>query len=229
MKRKLTCPSELAYALGILILACGTALMEKADLGMSMVVAPAYLLYLKLSRTFSFFTFGMAEYVFRALLLILLSLVLHRAKKSYLFSFVTALIYGLVLDLFMGLAAPLPADTLPLRILYYLAGMVLGSAGVAFFFRTYIAPEAYELFVRELCQAKNWPVDRVKTVYDCVSCLLGIALSFAFFGPGHFEGVRLGTIVCALVNGFLIGRISGLMDKALVFQDAFRLRGLFDT
>ena len=38
--------TELAYVLGILALALGTALMERADFGVSMVVAPAYLLHL---------------------------------------------------------------------------------------------------------------------------------------------------------------------------------------
>ena len=38
--------------------------MEKADFGVSMVVAPAYLLYRWLSPAWSFVTFGMAE-IFR--------------------------------------------------------------------------------------------------------------------------------------------------------------------
>ena len=45
MKR--TFYTEGAYVIGIISLAFGTALMEKADFGMSMVVAPAYLIYLK--------------------------------------------------------------------------------------------------------------------------------------------------------------------------------------
>ena len=45
---KKTFYSEYAYIFGILFLALGTALMEKADFGMSMVVAPAYILHLKI-------------------------------------------------------------------------------------------------------------------------------------------------------------------------------------
>ena len=41
--------TELAYALGLVGLSGGTALMEAADFGVGMVVAPAYLVYLKLS------------------------------------------------------------------------------------------------------------------------------------------------------------------------------------
>ena len=38
---KKTFYSELAYFIGIAVLALGTAMMEQADFGMSMVVAPA--------------------------------------------------------------------------------------------------------------------------------------------------------------------------------------------
>lgn len=58
--------AELAYVLGLIILALGVALMEKADLGISMVVAPAYLISLKVS----FLTFGRAEYTLQAVLLV---------------------------------------------------------------------------------------------------------------------------------------------------------------
>ena len=57
MKRKLS--TELAYVFGIVFVALGVMLMEKADFGVSMVVAPAYLLYRWLSPSWSFFTFGM--------------------------------------------------------------------------------------------------------------------------------------------------------------------------
>ncbi len=227
MKAKRICYSEAAYALGIVILALGTALMEKADLGMSMVVAPAYLLYRAVSPHAPFFTFGMAEYVFQAFLLIVLSIVLKKGKKSYLFSFVTAVLYGLVLDLAMVLLRGVPVDGIALRLVFFLAGFFLGSVGVAFFFHSYITPEAYELFVKEISRAYGYPLDRVKTVYDCCSCLAGILLSFLFFGLWHFEGVKLGTVFCAVTNGWLIGRVSHVIERVFTFRDAFPLRDLF--
>ena len=67
MKRRFS--TELAYVLGIVSIAWGVVLMEKADFGVSMVVAPAYLLYRWLSPAWGFFTFGMAEYCLQAVLL----------------------------------------------------------------------------------------------------------------------------------------------------------------
>ena len=204
---------EWAYVCGLVFLALGTALMEKANFGMSMVVAPAYILYLKLSRIFPFVTFGMMEYTFQAFLLIVMGLALRRFRLSYLFSFVTAVIYGFTLDGCMLLAGFIPEGGFVLRAACYAAGMILCAAGVAFFFHTYIAPEAYELIVKEL--SAEWKVDigKFKTGYDVTSCLISVILSFIFFGLWHFEGVKLGTILCALVNGSIIGWMSRSMES----------------
>ena len=225
--KKRTFYCEAAYALGIAFLAIGTAMMEKADFGMSMVVAPAYLLHLKISETFAFFSFGMAEYMFQALLILALMLIRRKAKKAYLYSFATAVVYGLALDTAIAAMSMLPVS-MALRAVYYAAGMVVCSAGVACLFETYITPEAYELFVKEIAGMTGRPITRVKTAYDCTSCAAAVALSFVFFGFGRFEGVKLGTIFCALINGRLIGRISAWMKARYAFEDGLKLRRYFE-
>lgn len=228
MKKKTVFYSEIAYIVGMITLAVGTAFMERADFGISMVVAPAYLIHLKVSQALPFYTFGMSEYIFQAFLLILLSVVMRRFKKSYLFSFVTAVLYGITLDLTMSLVSLLPFSGMWARVVYYVLGMALCSVGVAFFFKTYISPEAYELFVRDVSDKYSVGITKVKTVYDVVSCLISVIMSFIFFGLWHFEGVKAGTILCALINGFMIGKISAYLDKTFDFKDALKLRKLFE-
>ena len=225
-KRKF--PMELAYVLGIVFVALGVVLMEKADFGVSMVVAPAYLVYRWLSPAWSFVTFGMAEYCLQAVLLLAMVLVLRRFRVSYLFSFVTAVVYGFVLDGFMLLGGLLPADAVWQRAIYYVLGMLFCAAGVSAMFHTYISPEVYELFVKEVSARFHWNINRFKTVYDCVSCLTGVALSFLAFGFGQFEGVKWGTVVCALANGWVIGRFSAFFEKHWTFYDQFPLRKYFE-
>lgn len=125
-----------AYVFGIVFVALGVVLMEKADFGVSMVVAPAYLLYRWLSPVWSFVAFGMAEYCLQAVLLLAMCLLL-RFRVSYLFSFVTAVVYGFVLDAFMLLGAMLPAGSVWLRVIYYALGMLFCAAGVSAMFHTY--------------------------------------------------------------------------------------------
>lgn len=219
MKSKKVFYTELSYVLGVLILALGTALMERADFGMSMVVAPAYILHLKIGGVLPFFTFGMAEYCLQAVLLVLIGVILRRFKLSYLGSFATAVFYGVVLDGWIAVVKYIPDLGLPGRIVFFAAGLLFGSVGVALFFHTYITPEAYELLVKEIAEEKQLPISRVKTVYDCISCGVSILLSFIFFGFGHFEGVKLGTVFCALINGRLIGAISSRLETHFDFRD----------
>lgn len=218
--------TEFAYIFGLLLLAIGAALMERSDFGLSTVVAPAYILHLKLSQYLPFFTFGMAEYTLQAVLLVLLAIAMRRCKLSYLFVFGTALLYGFILDGVMLLTALLPI-TMACRVLWYVLGLIFCAAGVSLMFHTYLSPEAYEMVVKELSSKLRADINKVKTIYDVASCLIAVVLSFSFFGLWHFEGVHIGTVVCALVNGWLIGCWTRVFERLFRFEDGLKLRKYF--
>lgn len=226
MKR--TFYTEMAYIVGIVTLAFGTALMERADFGMSMVVAPAYLIYLKISDYLNWFSFGMAEYCFQAFLIIVLAIILRGFKRKYMFSFITAFIYGNVLDVIMRTVALVSANGIMPRVGFYVIGLVVCAVGVSLLFHTYISPEAYELFVKEISSRFGFDINKTKTIYDCCSCFIAIIMSFLFMGFLHFEGVKAGTILCASINGWVIGQCSRLFEKYFDFKDAFDFRKYFD-
>ncbi len=220
--------TELSYIFGILFLALGTSLMTRADFGVSMVVAPAYLIHLKLSPHFSFITFGVASYLFQAVVLVLLSVILKRFKISYLFSFVTAVVYGFALDGCILLISNIPSDALIVRMALFAAGILLSTFGIALFFHTYIAPEAYDVFVKELSAVKGYDIGKTKTAYDFTSLGVSVIMSFCFFGLFQFEGVGVGTVIAAFVNGTLIGFYGKLLEKHFEFKDALPLRKYFE-
>ncbi len=225
MKGKRGFYSEAAYLVGMIVLAFGTALMERANFGLSMVVAPAYLIHLKVSQWLPFYTFGTSGYVFQALLLVALCLIVRKFRKIYLLSFVTAFLYGLLLDGVMAIVAFIPLEGLVWRLVFYAVGLVISSFGIACLFHTYFMPEVYELFVKEFSQKFNVSIGKTKTLYDCCSCLLAVALSFLFFGT--LVGVHWGTVVCAIVNGWLIGRFGRALETFFTFRDALPLREKF--
>ena len=225
---KKTFYTEAAWLAGAVFLALGTALMERADFGMSSVVGPAYILHLKLSQIFPFFSFGMAEYTLQAVLLVLLGIFMGRFRKSYLFSFITALVYGTILDLIMIPVGMIPASSFVIRLILYLCGMAVCAIGVAFYFRTYITPAAYELTVMEVSSKLKADQGKTKIIYDVVSCIIAVILSFLFFGFGHFEGVKAGTVICAFLNGILINFFSGIIERLFEFKDGLALRKYFE-
>lgn len=225
MKKKFYC--EASYFMGLVLLAFGASLMTRADFGLSMIIAPAYLMNLKLDEYFSFMTFGMAEYLFQALLLILLVIFVRGFKFTYLLSFLTAVLYGMMLDGCLYLLTFLGEINIAVRIIFYFIGLFTTSLGVAFMFHTYISAEVYELFVKEFTERFGWKLGVIKTIYDIMSFVLAVIMSFAFFGFGHFEGIGVGTLFCALVNGRLISTFGSLLEKRFDFVDRFPLRKYF--
>jgi uncharacterized membrane protein YczE len=220
MNKKIAKFSEMSYILGMIILPLGATLMAKADLGISMVVAPAYLLSLKFP-----ITFGTAEFILQAFLLIVMALVMKKVKLGYILSFVSAAIYGVVLDGWMALASLIPDPSFCVRIVFYLLGMVVSSLGVALFFHTYLPPCSYDYFVRDLSARFGIPISRFKVSYDVTSCVLSVIMSFIFFSS--LRGVGIGTVICALVNGFIIGSISSFLEKYIDFSPRFALERYF--
>ena len=212
---------ELAYVLGLFFVALGVSFMEKPDFGVSMVVAPAYLLYRKINPVWSFFTFGTAEYMLQFVLLLAMMLVLRKFRISWFFSFITAVIYGFMLDACMAFTATLATDTPARRLIMYIAGILLCCSGISLVFHTYIPPEVYELFVKEVSKACGVEIHRFKTCYDITSMLVSVLLSFCFFGLWVFVGVKAGTVICALINGTIIGLFSRFYNRFLEFRATF--------
>lgn len=219
--------TELAYVLGMIGLAFSCAFAEKANLGLGIIVAPAYLVHLKFSPILPRFTFGVAGYTFEAILLVVMILAVRRFKIGYLFSFITAFLYGNVLDAAMRLIANMPADTLAVRIALFSANVVIACVSIALFFKTYISPEVYELFVMEVADRYHFKTSRVKFIYDISSCLLSVGLSFLFFGWGELQGLGVASFVSALINGPLISLFTRFFDRYFVFEDRLPLRKFF--
>ena len=191
-----------------------------------MVVAPAYILHVKISELLPFFSFGMSCYVFQAAVLLLLIFITRRARLSYLFSFVTAVAHGLLLDLAMLVISPIVTSELWARILLLALGMPLSASGIALLFHTYLLPEVYELFVKEMVRMFDRPLVQVKTLYDLSSLVLATLLSLILFGG--LVGIGVGTLACALLNGLLISSFDKLYTKVFREKDIFPLRRHFE-
>ncbi len=222
--KKLRFPQEALYLIALVTMAIGVTLTDKAGFGFSMVVAPAYIFSEWLG-----ISFGTAEYLFQGTLLIVMSLILRRFRLSFLFSFVTAFLYGLILDGCIVLFAFLPNETILLRVLWFALGLLITAPSVAMFYRVYISPEVYELFVKELSAAFRIKTERFKIGYDIASALLSLVLSFAVFGFGQFRGIGWGTLITVLVNGLLIGATLRFCDRRFDFYPALPFEKYFQN
>lgn len=206
--------SEALYVTALFTLSFSIALMAAADLGVSVVVAPAYIL----SHKLTFLTFGQCEYLWQAMVFITFCILMGKVKLVYFDSFLTCLIYGAVLDGWRALVPLLnPAITPPgsmgmaLRIVYFLLGMVGTSFSVNLFFQTYFYPQVPDFFVKGI--SRRFGIDRIKFKRCADASLLAISTAMTLLLLGRFVGIGVGTVVMTFCNGILIGWFGKLMHR----------------
>lgn len=212
---------ELAWILGILLCSLGVCFSAKSGFGVSMVVAPAYVLHCKLSELWAFFSFGVAEYVLQGALILLLCLVLRRFKWKYLLSFGTAVLYGVSLDGWRLLFGGDVYGELWQRCLSCAGGATVTALAIALLLRTYLPQQSYELVVKELSICRGWALGRVKWIYDLSSLGVSILLMLALFGRFDPEMIGAGTLLLTVINTPLITFFGKLLDRFFAFTPLF--------
>ncbi|MBR5869185.1 MAG: hypothetical protein IKZ21_07035 [Clostridia bacterium] len=233
--KKMQKSNELLWLFGILFVAFGVAICSKADLGVSMIAAPAFVVYDAIAPLWSGFSVGMTEYIIQGLMLALLCVIVGRFNWRYLLAFAVAVIYGYTLNFFLWLLGPLPVDTVWLRWVMLIIGDVVTAFGVACFFRTYMPLQVYELFVAEFANRFKLSLTRVKSGFYLTLLVLSVVLALTLFGDvasfdwstiGYksFHSIGLGTLVTTAINSPIIGMMGKLIDK--VFDPAPRFPGL---
>ncbi len=225
--KKIQRSSELLWLLGILFVALGVAICSKADLGVSMIAAPAFVLSEALLPFSSFFSVGVTEYLVQGLMLLLLCLVVRRFNWRYLPAFAVGVIYGYALNFFLWLLRDMELHAVWLRWVLLLVGDGITALGVACFFRTYLPLQVYELFVAELADRFHLNLNKTKWVFDITLLVISITLALTLFGDigsfgfmtigySSFHSIGLGTLVTTAINSPLIRYAGKLIDRIFV-------------
>jgi len=219
-RNKLGRMNELAWVLGILLCALGVSLCTKAGFGLSMIAAPAYIFHRALIGLSPFFSQGTCEYLWQGLLMLLLCVGIRRFRPHYLLSFGTGILFGLAVDGWLTiLGGNGVLSSLPLRILLFAFGMLFTSLAIAFFFRTGLPVEVYELLVSEVADRYHFSVGRVKQVNDLAMLLVSVLLALLLHRS--LEGVGVGTVLITLFNAPLIALFGRLLDRIFDFSPRF--------
>lgn len=212
--KKIKIHSEVLYILAQLILTLAVAMMSAADFGLSMIVAPAYILSLK----YTVFTFGQWTYIVQGVLFVVFCVCMKRFKPIYFISFITCVIYGTILDMWRAIIPILnPHVTTPgsmdiaVRIFLFATGELLAAVAVTLFFKSYIYPQVCDLFVKGIAEKYHINNARFKMIFDLICLILSIALALVLFG--RFVGIKWGTVIITAFNGILIGFFTKVYDK----------------
>jgi len=222
--KKLKNTSELLWIFGTVFVALGVAICSKANLGVSMIAAPAFVISEALSPFFSWISVGVTEYIVQGIMLILLCIIIRRFNWRYLLAFAVGVIYGYTLDLFIWLLSPVSFNAIWLRWVMLIAGDVCTAFGVACFFHTYLPLQVYELFVAKLTERFNLDLNKAKWTFDISLLAISLLLSFTLFGDAgsfdwstigysSFHSIGLGTLVTTAINSPIIAFLSRVIKR----------------
>jgi len=218
--------SLILWLFGIAFVALGVAICSKADLGVSMIAAPAFVVSEALVSFWRGASVGVMEYIIQGVMLVLLCLVIGRFRWRYLLAFAVAVLYGYVLNFFLWLVGGVSFDAVWLRWVMLIVGDCVTAFGVACFFRTRMPLQVYELFVAELSSRFGLNINKVKGCFDVSLLVISVVLAFTLFGDVRtfdfgtiwyqsFHSIGLGTLVTTAINSPIIALMGKGIDRVM--------------
>ena len=216
---------------GVFTVAFGVALCSAAGLGVSMIAAPAFIVAEALDPVLPWLSVGMAEYFYQGIVLAAMCLITRRFDFRYLLSFLVAVVYGYVLDMWLAVLGFSDGMRIWERYLLLGAGIACVSLGVTFFFRTYLPMEVYELFVAETAKRFDLRTEKMKLYYDLSQLAITLTLAFTLFDPSDFDwrgiyatayhSLGPGTVLATFLNAPLIALFGKAADRLFGYGALF--------
>ena len=197
----------LIFLVGLFVNSLGVSLITKANLGTSPISSIPYVLSLNFPFTLGNFT------IFFSIFLIVLQLIILRKnfKLEHILQIPVSIIFGYFIDLTMILFSWVNPEAYIMKIVYLLIGCLILGVGVYMEVLADVVMLPGESFVRAIVLTWKTNFGTTKICFDVSMSVTAAVLSFVF--AGRLAGVREGTVIAALLVGF----IARLIGKKLVF------------
>ena len=197
----------LIFLVGLFVNSLGVSLITKANLGTSPISSIPYVLSLNFPFTLGNFT------IFFSIFLIVLQLIILRKnfKLEHILQIPVSIIFGYFIDLTMILFSWVNPEAYIMKIVYLLIGCLILGVGVYMEVLADVVMLPGESFVRAIVLTWKTNFGTTKICFDVSMSVIAAVLSFVF--AGRLAGVREGTVIAALLVGF----IDRLIGKKLAF------------
>lgn len=207
----------LIFLVGLFVNSLGVSLITKANLGTSPISSIPYVLSLNFPFTLGNFT------IFFSIFLIVLQLIILRKnfKLEHILQIPVSIIFGYFIDLTMILLSGVNPEAYIMKIVYLLIGCLILGVGVYMEVLADVVMLPGESFVRAIVLTWKTNFGTTKICFDVSMSVIAAVLSFVF--AGRLAGVREGTVIAALLVGFiarLIGEKLAFL-KDMIFRKAY--------
>ena len=198
---------------GLFVNGLGVSFITKAGLGTSPITSIPYTLSLGFTPTVGMFT------LFFNLLLIVLQIILLRRnfQLQNLLQLPIIALFSFFIDLTMSLLGFMQPETYAMKVVSLIVGCLILGFGVFMEMVANVAMLPGEATVRAVSDVFSTDFGKTKIAFDSSMTIIAAILSFIMFK--HLDGVREGTIVAAILVGFiarLFKKYIGGIEKILI-------------
>lgn len=198
---------------GLFVNGLGVSFITKAGLGTSPITSIPYTLSLSFTPTVGMFTL-----VFNIFLVILQVILLRRNfQLQNLLQLPIIALFSFFIDLTMSLLGFIQPETYVLKVISLVIGCLILGFGVFMEMVANVAMLPGETTVRAVSDVFSTDFGKTKIAFDSSMTVIAAILSFIMFK--HLDGVREGTIVAAILVGFiarLFKKYIGGIEKILI-------------
>lgn len=198
---------------GLFVNGLGVSFITKAGLGTSPITSIPYTLSLGFTPTVGMFTL-----VFNIFLIILQVILLRRNfQLQNLLQLPIITLFSCFIDLTMSLLGFMQPETYAMKIVSLIVGCLILGFGVFMEMVANVAMLPGEATVRAVSDVFSTDFGKTKIAFDSSMTVIAAILSFIMFK--HLDGVREGTIVAAILVGFiarLFKKYIGGIEKILI-------------
>ena len=198
---------------GLFVNGLGVSFITKAGLGTSPITSIPYTLSLGFTPTVGMFTF-----VFNIFLIILQVILLRRNfQLQNLLQLPIIALFSFFIDLTMSLLGFMQPETYAMKVVSLIVGCLILGFGVFMEMAANVAMLPGEATVRAVSDVFSTDFGKTKIAFDSSMTIIAAILSFIMFK--HLDGVREGTIVAAILVGFiarLFKKYIGGIEKILI-------------
>ena len=198
---------------GLFASGLGVSFITKTGLGTSPITSIPYTLSLGFTPTVGMFTL-----VFNIFLVILQVILLRRNfQLQNLLQLPIIALFSFFIDLTMSLLGFMQPETYAMKVVSLIVGCLILGFGVFMEMVANVAMLPGEATVRAVSDVFSTDFGKTKIAFDSSMTVIAAILSFIMFR--HLDGVREGTIVAAILVGFiarLFKKYIGGIEKILI-------------
>ena len=198
---------------GLFVNGLGVSFITKAGLGTSPITSIPYTLSLGFTPTVGMFTL-----VFNIFLVILQVILLRRNfQLQNLLQLPIIALFSFFIDLTMSLLGFIQPETYAMKVVSLIVGCLILGFGVFMEMVANVAMLPGEATVRAVSDVFSTDFGKTKIAFDSSMTVIAAIMSFIMFR--HLDGVREGTIVAAILVGFiarLFKKYIGGIEKILI-------------